>query len=83
MHNLDYFKPFHHWVFQTYKSLRREQAPRLPYLSPVDFFLWGYLKSKVFSFCFQESKLKIELQPGAQLKTTQLGPLYVAQLDLF
>lgn len=34
-----------------------EWHPRSPDLTPCDFFLWGYLKSKVFQICPQILKL--------------------------
>ena len=57
------------------RALRgREWPPRSPDLSPLDFFLWGFLKSKVLSFGLQESKLKIDIQcSGLHPKATQLG----------
>ena len=58
------------WVFSTKNRIigfgfEREWPPRTPDLTPCDFFLWGHLKSKVYSTPHQnleEPKERIEIE---------------------
>ena len=59
----------------------REWPPRSPDLSPLDFCLWGYLKSKVYSPC--PATLN-QLQANITREVAQLDPAMVrrAMLDM-
>ena len=59
----------------------REWIPRSPDLSPLDFCLWGYLKSKVYSPC--PATLN-QLQANITREVAQLDPAMVrrAMLDI-
>ena len=56
------------------RALRgREWPPRSPDLSPLDFFLWGYLKSKVHSSWSSEVFQLNMIYPGVHTQAKEFG----------